>query len=82
MSNLIKEHLDRGAVILKFWGRISDRIDSESAMKVDGESGFFLKFQKSFVLMDELKENQIIYTLHQDAESGQIAREVSSLCCY
>lgn len=79
LSNLIKEHLDRGGSNFEILGRISDRIDSESAMKeLMASLGSFLKFQKSFVLMDELKENQIIYTLHQDAESGQIAAEVSS----
>lgn len=79
LNKLIKEHLDGGGNDFEILGLISDSLGSKSRMLDLMETlGSFIRFQKSFVLIDELKENRIIYTLHQSPETGKIIANVSS----
>lgn len=66
------EHYD-----YKILKSISELLESEELKSCFDELGRFIKFQKSFRLLDELKSNQIIYTLYQDL-SGKITAQVES----
>lgn len=79
LSKLIKEHLDAGGNDFEILGLILESLRSKSQMLDLMETlGSFIRFQKSFVLIDELKENRIIYKLHQNPGTGKITADVSS----
>lgn len=79
LSSIIDRYLENGGDDFEILGAISaDLSDNERISGHMNELGSFIRFQKSFRLMDELNENEINYTLHQDQESGKIIAEVKS----
>lgn len=79
LSSLIKDHLEAGGDDFEILGSVLDSVADEDRMKTLMDAlGAFIKFQKSFILIDELKENKIIYTLRQNMETGKIVAEVKS----
>ncbi len=58
--------------------RVSEYIDKEKLRDFFEELGQFIKFQKSFRLIDELKANEIIYSLKQDADTKKITALLKS----
>lgn len=57
---------------------IKDHLYSEDLADYFEELGQFIKFQKSFRLLDELDDNDIIYGLMQDLNTGKIKAAVHS----
>jgi len=81
-SNIIKNRIEKffeGNVYdYEILHRLYASIDNENISDVFDELGQFIKYQRSFRLMDELKNNQIIYTLNQDDATKRITATLSS----
>ncbi|MDQ0204120.1 DNA cytosine methyltransferase [Pectinatus haikarae] len=74
----IKEFLDEGHYDYKILHDISKYINTSTLEDFFDELGQFIKFQKSFRLIDELNSNDIIYKLTQNPETGKITALVNS----
>jgi len=57
---------------------IKDHLKSEDITAYFDDLGRFIKFQKSFRLLDELDDNDIIYDLSQNPITGKITAAVNS----
>ena len=74
----IEEYMQGEVQQYEILTQISEYIDTEDIHQLFNELGRFIKFQKSFRLIDELIENQIIYNLRQNIITGAITAEVQS----
>lgn len=74
----IEEYMQGEVQQYEILTQISEYIDTEDIHQLFNELGRFIKFQKSFLLIDELIENQIIYNLRQNVITGAITAEVQS----
>lgn len=79
LSILINEYLNNGGTDYEILHLISDNISNmEELGFLMKNLGMFIKYQKSFSLVDELNENQIIYSLYKNEETGKIMAKVNS----
>ena len=74
----IKEFLDEGHYNYRILRDISEHIHTSKLEFFFDELGQFIKFQKSFRLIDELNSNDIIYELSQNSITGKITASVNS----
>ncbi len=63
---------------ISFLNRIRQALIDEKVQGYFDELGAFLKFQKSFRLIEELDDNEIIYSLKQEENSGKLVACVKS----
>lgn len=75
INNLMESRGDDFGILRKVAKCITSNEGIHSYMD---DLGRFIKFQKSFQLIDELNENKIIYNLIQDPDTGRISAEVES----
>lgn len=79
LCKLICNYLENGGDDFEILNQVVDYINNKNQVKdLMITLGAFIRFQKSFRLIDELEENQIIYSLTQDKESGKIIAKVRS----
>ena len=76
--NDIDAYLEGGKYDYLILREIKEHLKSKNITDYFDELGRFIKFQKSFRLLDELDDNEIIYELSQDSITGKITAEVNS----
>mgnify|MGYP005754250455 CR=1 FL=1 len=75
----IEAYLKEGGDDFKLLDAVAlDIGDKNKILSHMNELGAFIKFQKSFRLLDELNENEVIYTLSQVHDTGKIIARVKS----
>lgn len=79
LSDRINKHLSEGGCDFEIMHELLTSLDNIQKVKMLMDPlGGFIKFQKSFRLLDELDENEIIYQLCQDDDNGKITASVHS----
>ncbi len=74
----INQYINEGLFNYNILVDIAENINSPELQQYFEELGFFIKFQKSFRLKDELVNNKIIYELQQNPITGAITAAVKS----
>lgn len=79
LASIIKKYLEAGGDDFNILRKVLYELDNrKQTLSCMSDLGDFIKFQKSFSLIDELNENEIIYDLEQDKITGKITAKVRS----
>ncbi len=78
ITRKIEDFLDEERYQYQILRDIADHLNAGELIAYFDELGMFIKFQKSFRLLNELDDNKIIYELVHDESTGKITAVVNS----